>query len=160
MTCPEGEAQSATPEVPLYNSAGAAGEGSVLQAKIPGAAARRAVEPPGKLASVKTAADVSATALRDTQRPPEGREDLARLWLINMKGCSRNMVRTRPLGAEMTEYVIREVGRHQWLVFADRQSIALCPDENEAVKVMTEHSASSHRSGTALVYCSKQNPPA
>jgi len=28
------------------------------------------------------------------------------------------------LGAEMTEYVIKEVGRHQWLVFADRQSIA------------------------------------
>jgi hypothetical protein len=34
------------------------------------------------------------------------------------------------LGAEMTEYVIKEVGRHQWLVFADRQSIAVCADEN------------------------------
>jgi hypothetical protein len=34
----------------------------------------------------------------------------------------------------MTEYVITEVGRHQWLVFADRQSIAFCADENEAVK--------------------------
>jgi hypothetical protein len=42
----------------------------------------------------------------------------------------------------MTEYFIREVGRHQWLVFADRQSIALCASENEAVKV---HSANSRR---------------
>ena len=53
-------------------------------------------------------------------------------------------------GAEMTEYVIREIGRHQWLVFADRQSIALCADENEAVKVMTEHSARSLRSGNSV----------
>jgi hypothetical protein len=46
----------------------------------------------------------------------------------------------------MTEYVIKEVGRHQWLVFADRQSIAVCADENEAVKLMTEHSAARSRS--------------
>ena len=46
----------------------------------------------------------------------------------------------------MTEYVITEVGRHQWLVFADRQSIAFCADENEAVKAMTEHSARSRPS--------------
>ncbi len=46
----------------------------------------------------------------------------------------------------MTEYSIREIGRHQWLVFADRQSIALCDSENEAVKVMTEHSANSRQS--------------
>ena len=39
----------------------------------------------------------------------------------------------------MTEYVLREVGRHQWLVFADRQSIALWASENEAVTAMTEH---------------------
>lgn len=43
----------------------------------------------------------------------------------------------------MTEYVITEVGRHQWLVFADRQSIAFCADENEAVKTMAEHSAAT-----------------
>ena len=46
----------------------------------------------------------------------------------------------------MTEYVITEIGRHQWLVFADRQSIAFCASENEAVMVMTEHSACSGRS--------------
>ena len=46
----------------------------------------------------------------------------------------------------MTEYVITEVGRHQWLVFADRQSIAFCASENEAVMVMTEHSARNSRS--------------
>ncbi|SHG25000.1 hypothetical protein [Bradyrhizobium erythrophlei] len=39
----------------------------------------------------------------------------------------------------MTEYVIKEIGLHQWLVFADRQSIALRADENEAVKAMNEH---------------------
>jgi hypothetical protein len=50
------------------------------------------------------------------------------------------------LSAEMTEYVIKEVGRHQWLVFADRQSIAVCADENEAVKFITEHSAAKSRS--------------
>ena len=40
------------------------------------------------------------------------------------------------LGAEMTEYVIKEVGRHQWLVFANRQSIAVCADENEALNLL------------------------
>jgi hypothetical protein len=50
----------------------------------------------------------------------------------------------------MTEYSIREVARHQWLVFADRQSIALCASENEAVKIMTEHSANSRRSRDLL----------
>ncbi len=41
----------------------------------------------------------------------------------------------------MTEYVIREVGLHQWLVFADRICVACCADEEAASKVMTEHSA-------------------
>jgi hypothetical protein len=68
--------------------------------------------------------------------------------------------RSRP-SAEVTEYVIKEIGLHQWLVFADRQSIALCADENEAVKVMTEHSARGSRSGTSSVdNWSEQNPPA
>jgi hypothetical protein len=60
----------------------------------------------------------------------------------------------------MTEYVIREIGRHQWLVFADRLSIALCADENEAVKVMTEHSARSRRQANSVDCCPEQNPPA
>ncbi|MCP3466693.1 hypothetical protein [Bradyrhizobium sp. CCGUVB23] len=41
----------------------------------------------------------------------------------------------------MTEYVIREVGSRQWLVFADRRCIAFCANENEAVKAMNGHSA-------------------
>jgi hypothetical protein len=49
-------------------------------------------------------------------------------------------------GAGMTKFVITEVGHHQWLVFADRQSINFCADENEAVKAMTEHSARNRRS--------------
>ena len=55
----------------------------------------------------------------------------------------------------MTEYSIREIGRHQWLVFADRQSIALCDSENEAVKVMSEHSANSRRSRDLLASLKK-----
>lgn len=42
---------------------------------------------------------------------------------------------------EMTEYVIREVSLHQWLVFADRKCIASCADEAGAEKAMNEHSA-------------------
>jgi hypothetical protein len=59
----------------------------------------------------------------------------------------------------MTEYVIREVGHHQWLLFADRESIAFCADENEAVKVMTEHSARSLRSCDSMDRWSEPNPP-
>ena len=67
----------------------------------------------------------------------------------------------RLLGVEMTEYVIKEIGPHQWLVFADRQSIASCADEDEAVKVMTEHSALGRRSGTSAVdNWPEQDPPA
>jgi hypothetical protein len=60
----------------------------------------------------------------------------------------------------MTEYVIKEIGPHQWLVFADRQSIALCADEIEAVKAMTEHSVRSRRPGNSVDCCPEQNPPA
>jgi hypothetical protein len=45
----------------------------------------------------------------------------------------------------MAEYVITEVGRYQWLVFADRQSIAFCAAENEAAKAVAEHSARNRR---------------
>jgi hypothetical protein len=60
----------------------------------------------------------------------------------------------------MTKYVITEVGRHQWLVFADRQSIAFCADENEAVKAMTEHSARGRRSRVSADNSPEQSPPA
>ena len=50
----------------------------------------------------------------------------------------------------MTEHVITEVGPHQWLVFADRESIAFCPSETEAVELMTEHSARNSRSRAAI----------
>jgi hypothetical protein len=60
----------------------------------------------------------------------------------------------------MTEYAIKEIGPRQWLVFADRQSIALCADENEALKVMAEHSARSRRSGYSGDNRPEQEPPA
>jgi hypothetical protein len=60
----------------------------------------------------------------------------------------------------MTKYVITEVGRHQWLVFADRQSIAFCADEDEAVKAMTEHSARNRQSRASADNSPEQSPPA
>jgi len=41
-------------------------------------------------------------------------------------------------------------GHHQWLVFADRQSIAFCADENETVKALTERSALNRRSRESI----------
>ncbi|MBR1154789.1 hypothetical protein [Bradyrhizobium sp. JYMT SZCCT0428] len=58
----------------------------------------------------------------------------------------------------MTEYVITEVGHHQWLVFADRQSIAFCANENEAVKAMTEHSARSRQSRGSAAKFARTKP--
>lgn len=45
----------------------------------------------------------------------------------------------------MTEDVIREVGIHQWPVFADRKCSACCADEKAASQEMSEHSARNHR---------------
>jgi hypothetical protein len=58
----------------------------------------------------------------------------------------------------MTEYVIREVGFHQWLVFADRKCVACCADENKAKKAMTEHSA-SHQLLSSMDVAPDQGPP-
>jgi hypothetical protein len=78
---------------------------------------------------------------------------------MNQQRCSRKMQSTRCRTLEMTEYVIREIGLHQWLVFADRQSIAFCADEDEAVKVMTEHSARRRRSPDSMDIAPGQSPP-
>ena len=58
----------------------------------------------------------------------------------------------------MTEYVIREVGLHHWLVFADRRCIASCADENEAEKAMTEHSARGRRSRNSMDSAAERTP--
>jgi hypothetical protein len=78
---------------------------------------------------------------------------------MNRQRCWRKMRFTRCRTLEMTEYVIREIGLHQWLVFADRESIAFCADENEAVKVMTEHSARHRRSPDSMDIAPGQSPP-
>jgi hypothetical protein len=69
---------------------------------------------------------------------------------MEQQRCWRKMRSTHCRTLEMTEYVIREVGLNQWLVFADRQSIAFCADEDEAVKAMTEHSARRRRSAETM----------
>jgi hypothetical protein len=56
--------------------------------------------------------------------------------------------------------VITEVIHHQWLVFADQQSIACCADENKAVKAMTEHSARDRQSRGSADHSPEQSPPA
>jgi hypothetical protein len=45
-------------------------------------------------------------------------------------------------GAAMTEYTVKEIG-HQWIVYADRQSIATCADETSALKLMAEDSTAN-----------------
>jgi hypothetical protein len=40
----------------------------------------------------------------------------------------------------MTEYTVKEIG-HQWMVYADRKSIAACADEASALKLIIEDSA-------------------
>ena len=42
----------------------------------------------------------------------------------------------------MTEYTVKEIG-HQWIVYADRQSIATCADETSALKLVAEDSAAN-----------------
>jgi hypothetical protein len=42
----------------------------------------------------------------------------------------------------MTEYTVKEIG-HQWIVYADRRSIATCADETSALKLMAGDSAAN-----------------
>jgi predicted DNA-binding helix-hairpin-helix protein len=42
----------------------------------------------------------------------------------------------------MTEYTVKEIG-HQWIVYADRLSIAACADEDSALKLIAEDSAAN-----------------
>ena len=45
----------------------------------------------------------------------------------------------------MTEYTIKDIG-HQRIVYADRQSIGACADEDSALKLIAKHSAAATRS--------------
>jgi len=93
-------------------------------------------------------------------RGPKPAPSPAGFWLVNQQRCWRKMQSTRCRTLEMTEYVIREIGLHQWLVFADRQSVAFCTDENEAVKAMSEHSARNRQSRASVDNLSEQYLPA
>jgi len=42
----------------------------------------------------------------------------------------------------MTEYTVKEIG-HQWIVYADRLSIAACADEASALELIAEDSAAN-----------------
>ncbi len=62
----------------------------------------------------------------------------------------------------MTEYVIKEVSQSLWMVFADRRSICACADENEALRLMAEHSAANNCQSRNLLMtiAPNKNPPA
>ena len=45
-------------------------------------------------------------------------------------------------GPAMTEYTVKEIG-HQWIVYADRLSIAACADEASALKLIAEDGAAN-----------------
>jgi hypothetical protein len=51
----------------------------------------------------------------------------------------------------MTEYVIKKVSQSLWMVFADRRSICACADENEALRLMAEHSAANNTFDHAIL---------
>ena len=62
----------------------------------------------------------------------------------------------------MTEYTVKEIG-HQRMVYADRQSIGACADEDSALNLIAEHSAANcatRRSTVQSTRASKQNPAA
>jgi hypothetical protein len=62
----------------------------------------------------------------------------------------------------MTEYTVKEIG-HQWMVYADRQSIGACADEESALKMIAQDSAANGATRKSMVRgitASRQNPPA
>ena len=61
----------------------------------------------------------------------------------------------------MTEYTVKEIG-HQWIVYADRQSIATCADETSALKLMAEDSAANGvtRKSRVQGFTASKNPRA
>jgi hypothetical protein len=54
----------------------------------------------------------------------------------------------------MTEYTVKDIG-HQRIVYADRQSIGVCANEESALKLIAEHSAAN-----CATRRTKQNPAA
>ena len=65
------------------------------------------------------------------------------------------------MGPAMTEYTIKEIG-HQWMVYADRLSIAACADEASALKLIAEDSAAKNLARKTTIRDTRpgRNPPA
>jgi hypothetical protein len=63
-------------------------------------------------------------------------------------------------GPTMTEYTVKEIG-HQWIVYADRQSIATFADEASALKLIVEDSAANSATRKSTVHSNRasKNPP-
>jgi hypothetical protein len=58
------------------------------------------------------------------------------------------------MGPAMTEYTVKEIGR-QWIVYADRRSIAACDDEASALKLIAEDSAANNAARKPAVHDAK-----
>jgi hypothetical protein len=62
----------------------------------------------------------------------------------------------------MTEYTVKEIG-YQWIVYADRLSIAACADEASALKLIAEDSAANaatRKSRSMVLGQANKNPAA
>jgi hypothetical protein len=90
---------------------------------------------------------------------PRAKEVLPNLGLMDQQHRRDKLCELTTGTLEMTEYVIREVSHHQWLVFADRKCIASCADEIEAEKAMREHSAHGIRSSEPMSIAQEQSSP-
>jgi hypothetical protein len=62
-------------------------------------------------------------------------------------------------GPAMTEYTVKEIG-HQWIVYADRLSIAACADEASALKLIAEDSAANDATRKSTVQGIRASAPA
>jgi hypothetical protein len=58
------------------------------------------------------------------------------------------------VGPAMTEYTVKEIG-HQWIVYADRRSIAACDDEASALKLIAEDSAANKAARKPAIHDSR-----
>lgn len=73
--------------------------------------------------------------------------------------CKCHLAGGFTVGPAMTEYIVKEIG-HQWIVYADRRSIAGCADEASALKLIAEHCAANKATCKATQAKTHQREPA
>jgi hypothetical protein len=61
---------------------------------------------------------------------------------VSKSGLNAHLAGGLTVSPAMTEYTVKEIGL-QWIVYADRLSIAACADEPSALKLIAEDSAAN-----------------